>query len=149
MASGVLLATSAIDGERRMIRRILADPGVVRHAGQGPLPQGLEFAPDWWRGVDVATRLWADDAARGQQGRDLGVDATAFLAPAMRWLISPGDEHPSGLGDRLVGEPDVDMVRRITAVYRGLDNQYGGGHVRASLVRSARVAIAVRLPWRA
>lgn len=107
---------------------------VAHHSRQGSLPPGLEFAPDWRRGVEVATRLWADDVTRGSQGRDLGLDATAFLAPVMRWLISPGDERPSGSGERLVGEPDVETVRRITAVYRGLDNQYGGGHIRESLV---------------
>src|SRR5262249_53336695 len=58
-----------------------------------------------------------------------------FIAPAMRWLTAPLDEHPVGSGSRVVGEPDVDMVRQITGVYRTLDNQYGGGHVRGSVGR--------------
>jgi len=53
----------------------------------------------------------------------------------MRWLISPLDERPCGNGERLVGEPDVETIRRVTEVYRTLDNRYGGGHVRDSVVR--------------
>ncbi len=67
--------------------------------------------------------------------RGIGFGASAFLAPAMRWLTSPFDEHPFNEGERLVGEPDIEMVRRITGAYRTLDNQYGGGHVRENLAR--------------
>jgi len=40
------------------------------------------------------------------------------------------------------------MVRRITAVYRTLDNQYGGGHVRESVVRFLDSEVAVLLRGR-
>jgi hypothetical protein len=95
----------------------------------------LEFAPDWRQGVVVATELWLGDMQRRDVLRRAGFSAAAFITPAMRWLTSPLDEHPAGEGNRLVGEPDIEMIRRITAVYRALDNQYGGGHVRDSVVR--------------
>lgn len=98
-------------------------------------PTGLEFAPNWRRGIVVATELWLGDMQRRDVLRRAGFSAAAFVTPAMRWLTSPLDEHPAGEGNRLVGEPDIEMIRRITAVYRTLDNQYGGGHVRDSVVR--------------
>lgn len=96
---------------------------------------GLQFAADWRHGVDAAVELWRGDMRRRVLLRDLGFSATAFMAPAMRWLMSPLDEHPEGGGDRLVGPPDVEMVRRITSTYRALDNQYGGGRVRENVIR--------------
>lgn len=105
------------------------------HSHDDPGPPGLEFALDWRLGVDAAAELWRGDMQRRNLLRGVGFSATAFLAPAMRWLTSPLDEHPTGHGERLVGEPDVEMVKRITGVYRTLDNQFGGGHVRESLVR--------------
>jgi transcriptional regulator with XRE-family HTH domain len=96
---------------------------------------GLEFAPDWRQAVDTATALWR----RNVQGLDVlrmvGFTAAAYLAPAMRWLTSPLDEQPVGLGKRLVGPPDVDTVSRMTATLRGLDNHYGGGHIYPTVVR--------------
>jgi len=49
--------------------------------------------------------------------------------------MSTLDERPIGDGTRVVGEPDIEMVRRVTATFRTLDNQFGGGHVRESVVR--------------
>jgi len=48
----------------------------------------------------------------------------------------------------LVGEPDVETVRRITGVYRSLDNRYGGGHVRESVVRFLDGEVSVLLRGR-
>ncbi|MEV4620502.1 helix-turn-helix transcriptional regulator [Asanoa sp. NPDC049573] len=98
-------------------------------------PAGLEFAPDWRHGIDVAVELWRGDMQRRDVLRTAGFSAAAFLPPAMRWLISPLDERPAGRGEKLIGSPDVETVRRITATYRTLDNQFGGGHIRESVVR--------------
>ena len=67
--------------------------------------------------------------------RGAGFSATAFMPPAMRWLMSPLEDQPTGGGDRAVGAPDIETVQRITSTYRALDNQFGGGHVRESVVR--------------
>ena len=80
--------------------------------------------------------------------RGAGFSAAAYLTPAMRWLTSPLDERPSGDGPHVVGEADIEMVRRITGVYRTLDNQYGGGHVRESVVRFLDTEVAVLLRGR-
>jgi transcriptional regulator with XRE-family HTH domain len=125
-----------------------ADTSVATYSFGDPLPPGLEFAPDWRHGVDTAAELWRGDMQRRQALRGAGFSAAAFLAPAMRWLTSPLDDHPYGQGELLVGEPDVERVRRITGVYRTLDNQYGGGHVRESLVRFLDAEVAVLLRGR-
>jgi len=109
---------------------------------------GLEFAPDWRQGVVVAKELWLGDMQRRDALRQVGFSATAFITPAMRWLTSPLNENPAGEGNRLVGEPDIEMIRRITAAYRALDNQYGGGHVRESVVRFLSNEVAGSLAGR-
>src|SRR5205085_4871727 len=61
--------------------------------------------------------------------------ATGYTVLALRWLLS-GDRLPTAQsGRRRVGQPDVDTIREMTATFRRLDNQYGGGHVRQSVVR--------------
>ncbi|MBB2947413.1 hypothetical protein FB565_007181 [Actinoplanes lutulentus] len=67
--------------------------------------------------------------------RQVGFSATAFLPAAMRWLMSSLDERPAGNGERLIGTADIETVRRMTSTYRTLDNQFGGGHIRDSLIR--------------
>jgi transcriptional regulator with XRE-family HTH domain len=95
----------------------------------------MHFAADWRDGVGAAADLWGEDVRRRSVLRQVGFSAVAFVPPAMRWLMSPLDERPIGRGERLVGDPDVEMVRRITSTYRALDNQYGGGRVRESIIR--------------
>jgi transcriptional regulator with XRE-family HTH domain len=110
-------------------RPVALDQAVV------PMPSGLEFAPDWRHGIDVAVDLWRGDMQRRNLLRQVGFSATAFLPAAMRWLMSSFDERPTGNGERLIGTADVQTVRSMTSTYRALDNQFGGGHIRDSLVR--------------
>ncbi|BCJ76971.1 hypothetical protein CS0771_65150 [Catellatospora sp. IY07-71] len=134
-----------------MVREVSADNGghkVTLDAGNTATGHGLEFAPDWRQGIAVAVDLWQEDVQRRNMLRAVGFSATAFMSPAMRWLVSPMDEHPSGDGDRLIGEPDIEMVKRITATYRTLDNQFGGGHVRESVVRFLDGEVAAMLRGR-
>jgi transcriptional regulator with XRE-family HTH domain len=98
-------------------------------------PSGLEFAPDWRHGIDVVVDLWRGDMQRRNLLRQAGFSAAAFLPAAVRWLVSSLDERPAGSGERLIGAADVDTVRQMTSTYRRLDNQFGGGHIRDSLVR--------------
>ena len=108
---------------------VAAQSGVALASG------GLEFSPDWRHGINVAVDLWRGDMQRRDFLWRVGFSPAAFLPPAMRWLMSPLDERPAGNGERLVGQPDVEVVRQMTSTYRSLDNQFGGGHIRESLLR--------------
>jgi transcriptional regulator with XRE-family HTH domain len=146
------LLDAALDAKGQlsaMVYEVSANSGDVSaqtRSDGDPLPVGLEFAPDWRHGVDIATELWRADTQRRHVLRGIGFNPAAYLTPAVRWLTSPLDEQPSSSGEHSVGQPEVDTVRRITAVYRTLDNQYGGGHIRDSLVRflDAEVATLMR-----
>jgi transcriptional regulator with XRE-family HTH domain len=96
---------------------------------------GLEFPPDWRRGVDAAADLWRGVLLHRDLLRGTAFSAAAYLAPAVRWLTSTLDDTPAGRGDRLVGQPDVDTIRQVTGTLRGLDNHYGGGHIHGTVVR--------------
>lgn len=113
-----------------------------RPSRRDPVADGLQFASTWRHGVELAVGLWQWDLHR----RDLlwrsGFAASAFIGPAMRWLTAPVDERPAGTGRRPVEAPDVDTVREVTSTYRALDNRYGGGHVRASVVRFLHTDVA-------
>ena len=103
---------------------------------------GLDFPADWRQGIDNASGLWRWNVQRRGLLRDVAFSATAFIAPAMRWLTTPFDEQPVGTGDWLVGPPDVDMIRQFAATFRGLDNHYGGGHIHAAVVRFLDAEVA-------
>jgi transcriptional regulator with XRE-family HTH domain len=118
---------------------------VLPSADSGELGVGdraLQFAPDWRAGVDLATGLWRWNVQRRDILGRVAFTAAAFLAPAMRWLTSPLDEAPVGRGQRLVGRPDVDLIRQVTATFRTLDNSYGGGHTYGPVVRFLDTEVA-------
>lgn len=104
-------------------------------ATKGADVEGLEFALTWQHGIDVVAGLWRDDAHRRYLLQHAQFAAAAYFVPAIRWLTSPLDDRPARGGDRSVGDADVQTIRQITAAYRSLDNQYGGGHIRVSVVR--------------
>lgn len=139
--SVAVLLDGALDAGGRlssMVREVSADSGARSATGDGPVDPtalALAFAPDWRHGVDAVVDLWRMDMQRRDVLRSIDFSASAFVSPAMRWLTAPLDEHPTGHGDRPVSGPDVEVVRRITEAYRTLDNQFGGGHVRESIVR--------------
>ncbi|GAB3138450.1 hypothetical protein GCM10027290_05840 [Micromonospora sonneratiae] len=136
---------------RALVTSVSADSGGLTASVAAPVLDGLgglEFAPDWRHGAEVAAELWRRDMQRRDLLVGAGFSAAAFVAPAFRWLTVRLDEPPVGDGERLVGQPDVDTIRQITSVYRGLDNRYGGGHVRDGLVRFLDMEVATLLRGR-
>lgn len=117
-----LVRESSADGARRSDHIARADVG-------------LDFPTHWRHGAKAAVELWRGDMQRRELLHGAGFSAVAFLPATMRWLVSSFDEKPTGDGEHLIGRPDIEIVRRVTATYRALDNQLGGGHIRGSLVR--------------
>ncbi|MFI9488813.1 helix-turn-helix domain-containing protein [Promicromonospora sp. NPDC052451] len=84
--------------------------------------------------LEGALDLWALDLQRRDLHTATTFNAAVFLVPALRWLTAPATPTAAANGPRVVGMPDVEMVRQMLGVFRAVDNQYGGGAVRERLV---------------
>jgi hypothetical protein len=88
-------------------------------------PQGTENVAALWS-IDLA------DPAAFQRGR---VDPRAWGDASLRWLVEPGrlpDEPASGVR---IGAGDVTRFRATVDLFAELDNRFGGGHARESLIK--------------
>jgi len=82
------------------------------------------------------SRLWIadlNDAALIQRGR---ADPRAWNDASLRWLVDPGqvpgDQPARGVH---IGVSDVERFRATVDVFAKLDDRYGGGHARLSLIQ--------------
>jgi transcriptional regulator with XRE-family HTH domain len=104
-------------------------------------PVGVEsgertpLAGSWHDGVAAAVELWRGDVERRDVLRFGTFSAAGFTLPALRWFTSDGEAALAKTGTRAVGQPDVDMIREMTGTFRQLDNQFGGGRLRQTMVR--------------
>jgi hypothetical protein len=83
--------------------------------------------------VHAASELWRVDVSGGPA--DGTFAAADFSTPALRWLFAERDELRRSNGRLLVGRPHVEAVLQMTRSMRAIDNEYGGGYARASVVR--------------
>ena len=67
--------------------------------------------------------------------RQVAFSSAGYTLPALRWFTAPASTTVTHSGSRSVGQPDIDTIREMTATYRRLDNQYGGGHARNTVAR--------------
>jgi hypothetical protein len=106
---------------------------------------GRDFPQAWRDGVATVTALWRADVERRTFLLDSGFVLGASSTGALRWLIEPppggpGEPGapvgaPSGTGARHVGTADVEAIREVTRSFGELDNRFGGGDLRAAVVR--------------
>lgn len=89
----------------------------------------------WREDVRAAVQLWEGDVNRRDMLRQTMFSAAGYTLPALRWLTAPAPQTVTQDGSRTVGQPDIDTIREMTATYRRLDNQYGGGHARDTVFR--------------
>src|SRR5690349_25053272 len=62
--------------------------------------------------------------------------AGAYAPSALRWLTTPPPEiSMSARSTRQVGHADVDAIREVTQTFHRLDNLFGGGRARSTVVR--------------
>ena len=97
---------------------------------------GLRFATSWRDTIEVITALWRSDLERRQFIVDSVFAAGAYATSAIRWLTAP----PARISmptrsTQQVGRADVDAVREVTQTFHRLDNLFGGGRARLTVVR--------------
>jgi transcriptional regulator with XRE-family HTH domain len=108
---------------------------------------GLVFPDNWQAGITSAADLWQGDMDRRGFLRGSAFVSAAFSTPVLHFLVSGDDSSPSSdVGNRLVGQPDVDSIREMTRAFRTLDNRHGGGCVRETVVRYLHAEVAPPAP---
>jgi hypothetical protein len=118
-----------------LARKITA--GDLGFASAGELPDlGLRFATSWRDTINTITALWRSDLERRQFIIDSVFATGAYATSAIRWLTAP--PTPIALPARparQVGRSDVDAIREVTQTFLRLDNLFGGGRARPTVVR--------------
>ncbi|WLS46763.1 helix-turn-helix transcriptional regulator [Micromonospora profundi] len=109
-------------------RADMADHRNTRHSD-------LPANRSWREDVRAAAQLWEGDVNRRELLRQTVFSSAAYTLPALRWFTATGTQPVTQEGRRTVGQPDIDTIREMTATYRRLDNQHGGGHARDNITR--------------
>jgi transcriptional regulator with XRE-family HTH domain len=111
----------------------------VPHSQQAPeLDAGLRYPDTPAQAAGNVSTLWrAELADQGLLERGL-ISATAWNDASLRWLVEPagsvGVSAEPGGGVR-IGMSDVERFRATVELFRQLDDRFGGGHARQSLIQ--------------
>ena len=113
-----------------------------------PLDLGQEFTHTWQEGVTTVTALWRADVERRQVPARLDVrdrrglrggHALADVArrrTAQQYGLAPG------------GQADIAAIHEVTRSFGELDNRFGSGRVRSSVVKYLDTAVTPLLQGR-
>jgi hypothetical protein len=97
---------------------------------------GLAYPDSSAAAAENVTVLWEADLSEVTTLQRGSVDPGAWNDASLRWLVDPGHqahgESPSGPH---IGRSDVDRFRATVDLFVQLDNRYGGGHARESLIQ--------------
>ncbi|MEV6985083.1 hypothetical protein AB0M95_28015 [Sphaerisporangium sp. NPDC051017] len=113
--------------------------------GATSLDLGQEFTHSWQEGVETVTALWRADMERRRFLLDSAFAVGAGSTGALRWLTLPMGATPQAAGPRKVGAPDIAAIREVTRSFGELDNRFGGGRVRAAVVKYLDSSVAPML----
>ena len=99
------------------------------------LPElGLRFTPSLRDTIDTVTTLWRSDVERRQFILNSAFAAGAYASSAIRWLTAPATPGMRAAG-RGIGQADVAAIHEVTQTFLRLDNLFGGGRARPTVVR--------------
>jgi hypothetical protein len=105
-------------------------------SGSLQLDAGLVFPGSPTEATDTVSRLWRADLEDPTEPQQRTVDPRAWGDASLKWLVSP--PYPAGaetLGRVHVGMADVQRFRTTVNMFVQLDDQFGGGHARQTLIQ--------------
>jgi hypothetical protein len=103
-----------------------------------PAPDsGLEYPGTPALATENVTMLWRGDLTSQQPAEQARIVPAAWNDASLQWLVSPasdpgGNDSPDGVR---VGISDVERFRATVEMFARLDDQFGGGHARQSLIQ--------------
>ena len=96
---------------------------------------GLVYERDLPAAVAAATDLYGTDVHRRNMLARSAYTAVAYVVPAIRWMTAPAAHLTDRGGQRRVGAANVSAIREVTSTFRRLDNMFGGGYARSTVVQ--------------
>ncbi|MEW9555721.1 hypothetical protein [Nonomuraea sp. NPDC050783] len=134
---GLLTEIFAMRLGRPVTSEDLGMPAVIT-----PLDLGQEFTHSWQEGISTVTALWRADVERRRFLIDSTFAIGAGSVGAVRWLTASPEKHPTGDGTRRVGRAEIAAIHEVTRSFGELDNRFGSGRVRSSVVKYLDTAVA-------
>ncbi|GGO64591.1 hypothetical protein [Nonomuraea cavernae] len=107
-----------------------------------PLDLGQHFTHTWQEGIATVTALWRADVERRRFLIDSTFAIGAGSVGAVRWLTAPAESRVASGGSRRVGRADIAAIHEVTRSFGELDNRFGGGRVRSSVIRYLDSAVS-------
>jgi hypothetical protein len=95
----------------------------------------LEYPADLQAATGAAASLFNTDARRRDAFTRSAFTAASYFVPVLRWMTAPHADLADRHGTVHVGLAQVDAIRQVTATFRHLDNQLGGGYARTTVVQ--------------
>ncbi|GLZ05291.1 hypothetical protein Acsp03_27570 [Actinomadura sp. NBRC 104412] len=121
---------------RRLGRRVaLSEIGMATAGEAPPLTLGLEYPESLNDGAENVARLWRADLDDSSLVLRPQVDPSAWESVSLRWLVNPSVSGNLSTHGANIGESDVMRFRTTVGLFSQLDNRFGGGHARQSLVQ--------------
>jgi hypothetical protein len=87
--------------------------------------------------INIVERLAADwecDLERRQFLQDMAYSGAAATTHALRWLGGEAEKVTNSGNGILVGMPHIETIREVTQAFRRIDNRFGGGQARESVM---------------
>jgi len=113
-----------------------ADIGMASAVDTRLVDLGLDYPDSPEVGIDNAVDLWQADVEEATFTLKANIDPGAWNTASLRWLINteapPAATLTSGTQ---IGQSDIDRFRTTVDLFAQLDNRFGGGHARQSLIQ--------------
>jgi tetratricopeptide (TPR) repeat protein len=97
---------------------------------------GLEYPETLGAGAESIVRLLHADLEESSLVVKGQIDSAAWSNASLRWLVNPDilDAGMSSTGPS-IGQSDIDRFRTTVDLFVQLDNRFGGGHARQSVIQ--------------
>jgi len=122
---------------RRLGRSVsVAEIGMATAPNMLPADLGMTYSAPASSNAEDVTHLWQADLENATLAVKGKVDPEAWTRVSLQWLVNPESpqiDRPAS-GPR-IGIPDVERFRATVDMFAQLDNRFGGGHARQSLIQ--------------
>jgi transcriptional regulator with XRE-family HTH domain len=109
--------------------------GLQRSRPAPALDVGLEYPGTPGQASENVSSLWRADLAGQGALNQVRIDPAAWNDASLRWLVDPVGQPDTGLaGEVRVGIGDVQRFQATVELFGQLDDRFGGGHARDSLI---------------